>query len=112
MVNPPTVRGTAEPAGSSVQKPPARGDRRKIPVTLTATCLPVVATWSVSALPGRSRSRAAVASGTATGRAGPVPARRLAGQVPATRIARRPGSGTEMMWVWACAPATAAGTLT
>ena len=32
------------------------------------------------------------------------------GQVPAIRVAWRPGSGSETMWVWACLPARAAGT--
>ena len=86
MVNPPTARGSAEPAGSRVQKAPALGDRRKIPVTLTAICLPVAATWSASVLPGCSRSRAAVAAGTATGRAVPG---------AAAGCPRRPGAGHE-----------------
>ena len=79
-------------------------------MTFTAIGLPVVATWSASVLPGCSRSRAAVDAGTATGRA--VPAPPLAargGQVPATSAARRAGSGSEMTWVCACWPATAAG---
>src|SRR6266699_5774876 len=107
MVNPPTVRGSAEPAGSRAQKLPARRDRRKIPVTRTGSTLPVVATWSESTLPGRSRSRLAVAAGTATGRAWPPPAA-LPGQVPATRVAWRAGSGSETTWIWG-APARDGG---
>ena len=44
----------------------------------------VVATWRARTLPGRSRSRAAVADGTATGSAEPAPPH---GQAPATSVA-------------------------
>ena len=110
MVNPPTVLGSAAPAGSRVQKAPALADRRKIPVTCTAICLPVVATWRASVLPGRRCSMVAVTAGTATGSAvSAAPPAARGGQVPATRTARRDGSGSEMMWVCACWPPAAAG---